>query len=262
VSSSEGTAHFVGVTEMAGQRAPAEQVDRVCHRYHWAAGYADGKDVLEIACGAGPGLGLLVRHARSLKAGDISTEVLAHAKAVYGKSVDISVFAADALPFDERSFDTVLIFEAIYYLPDAAAALREVRRVLRPSGMLLVVTANHNLFDFNPSPYSTTYFGVADLDALLSGCGFNPAFWGYMDVSRVSLRQRFSRPLKLIATRLGIIPKTLQKKELLKRLVFGSVIVMPGDISKIPFQYAPPTPLARKTADTRHKVIYCAAERL
>ena len=63
--------NFVEVTELAGDEVAGEQVDRVHTRYAWALGHSMGKDVLEVACGTGPGLGLLKSSARSLVAGEI-----------------------------------------------------------------------------------------------------------------------------------------------------------------------------------------------
>lgn len=72
---------FVSVTELAGDEVSAEQVDRVCTRYGWALQYCRGRDVLQIACGTGPGLGLLQTASKSLIAGDISEDILARARA-------------------------------------------------------------------------------------------------------------------------------------------------------------------------------------
>ena len=44
------------VTELAGDEITAEQLERLCHRYYWAGTFCAGKDVIEAACGTGPGL--------------------------------------------------------------------------------------------------------------------------------------------------------------------------------------------------------------
>ena len=254
-----GTEKFVNVTELASQKISAEQLERTCNRYYWARGFIEGKDVVEAACGAGQGLGYLAQYARSVVAGDISSEVLACAAATYGKTLDLRVFDAAAMPWPDASFDAVLMFEAIYYLPDVNRFFAEAKRVLRPGGQLLIATANKDLFDFNPSPFSVAYYGVSELSALCARHGFESHFWGFVDVSRVSLRQRVLRPVKFLASRLGLIPKTMNGKEFFKKLFIGSMVEMPASILETPLPYHVPQALPADRPDTRFKVIYCAA---
>lgn len=258
-ASPSDTARFVDVTEMAGQKVSAEQLMRTCHRYYWARQFVEGRDAIEVACGAGPGLGYLAQHARAVVGGDISAEVLDRARAVYGDTIPLQVFDAAKMPYPDASFDAVILFEAIYYLPDADAFMAEARRVLRPGGHVLIATANKDLYDFNPSPFSTRYYGVVELGELCRRHGFEADFWGYVDVTKVSLRQRVLRPIKTLAVKLGLIPKTMGGKEFLKRLVFGSMVDMPGSILDTPHPYSKPDPIAADRADSRHKVVYCAA---
>ena len=253
------TDRFVQVTEFEGQKISAEQLDRLCHRYHFAAHYCADRDVVEAGCGAGHGLGLFAQTARSVLGGDLSPEVLAAARQTYGNAIRLEVFPADRIPLADRSADLVLLFEAIYYLPDVNAFMAEVDRVLRPGGHLLIATANKDLFDFTPSPFSNRYLGVAELSALMRGHGYEPSFWGYVDVSKVSLRQRLFRPIKYLANRFGIMPKTMGGKSILKKLVFGAMTEMPARIDSIPFDYVEPAPLVMDSPSHDYKVIYCAA---
>jgi SAM-dependent methyltransferase len=251
------TSEFLDVTELGGQRISSEQLDRICHRYHWAASQCEGKDVLEMACGAGQGLAPLRRVARSLVAGDYSPEVLANAKIVAG-DVPLHTFRAEATPFDTASFDRILLFEALYYI-DAKVFLAEARRLLRPGGALLIATANKDLYDFTPSPFTTRYLGAKELSTELAEAGFDVELFAYLDTSRVSPRQRVLRPVKALASRLGLIPKTLRGRERLKMLFFGSLTEMPATLDGIAFNYEPPIPISGDIADGRHKVIYCRA---
>jgi ubiquinone/menaquinone biosynthesis C-methylase UbiE len=55
------------------------------------------------------------------------------------RSVEIVKAPADSLPFDDDSFDTAVFTLVLCTVPDAAAALSEAARVLRPGGKLLFV---------------------------------------------------------------------------------------------------------------------------
>ncbi|RKF06510.1 class I SAM-dependent methyltransferase [Oceaniradius stylonematis] len=254
-----GTEQFVSVTEMAGQKVSAEQLLRTCHRYYWARPFVEGGDIAEVACGAGPGLGYLATVAKSVRGGDLSPEVLDRARQVYGDNYELEVFDAASMPYPDRSLDALLLFEAIYYLPDADAFMQEVGRVLRPGGWLLIVTANKDLYDFTPSPHSTRYFGAVELGELCQKHGFDPSLWGYLDTTKVSLRQRVLRPVKLVASRLNLIPGSMAGKVWLKKLFFGSMTEMPGSILDTPHDYQAPAAVNSDEPDRRHKVIYCAA---
>src|SRR3990172_1075386 len=145
------------VTEMAGDEITQEQLERLCHRYYWAGAYCDGRDVIETACVTGPGLGYLAQRTKSLRAGDYTPAILAIPQKHYNDRVELRQFDAQAMPYNDRSADVIILFEAIYYLPNAARFVGECRRVLRPGGQGLIATANQDLYDFHPSPYSHTY---------------------------------------------------------------------------------------------------------
>lgn len=255
----ESTEYFLNVTELPGEEISQEQLDRLCHRYYWAADYIRDHDVLEVACGGGPGLRYMSGRARSLKAGDCSPEVLARAQRHVGNDVELRVFDAQDMPYPDASFDAVIIFEALYYVPSADKFLAESRRVLRPGGVLLISNANKDLYDFNASPHSTVYHGVVELRQALDAAGFQPEFFGYLKVDQVSLRQRILRPIKKIAVDFNLMPKTMAGKKLLKRLVFGQMVPMPDSVEAGLVSYRPPDVIAATGPDRYHKVIYCAA---
>ena len=97
-----------------------------------------GKEVLEIATGPG----LLAKHvapaAERMVATDYSDGMIAEAKK--GKCPDNLTFeVADAtsLPYEDESFDAVLISNALHVMPEPEKALKEIDRVLRPGGILI-----------------------------------------------------------------------------------------------------------------------------
>jgi SAM-dependent methyltransferase len=237
----------------------AEQIERMHHRYTWAANLSVGRDVAEVACGSGPGLGLLAGSAKSLEAGDLSPGILTRARRHYGSRVALETFGAEALPYGDVSKDVLILFEAIYYLNDASRFIAECRRVLRPGGKVLIATANKDLADFNPSPYSHRYYGVVELAELFARHGFACEFFGYLSTETVSLKQRLLRPVKRLVVQLGLMPRTMAGKRLLKRIVFGPQVPMPAELKPDAGVYNPPTALAHDQPDLHHKVIYCVA---
>jgi SAM-dependent methyltransferase len=56
----------------------------------------------------------------------------------------------DAIPVDEASFDVVLCLQVLEHVPDPAAAVRELRRVVKLGGRVLLST--HGVYPFHPNP--------------------------------------------------------------------------------------------------------------
>jgi ubiquinone/menaquinone biosynthesis C-methylase UbiE len=111
-------------------------------RYRWCASAAAGREVLDAGCGVGWGTALLAAAGPARLVGmDISEDALAEArKRTRGLDVELRRGDLLKLPFDERSFDLVTCFEAIEHVVDPDVALDELRRVLRPDGVLLIST--------------------------------------------------------------------------------------------------------------------------
>lgn len=253
------TKDFSSVTEISGDSVSVDQVNRLAQRYYWAGDYCQNKDVLEVACGAGQGLGYLLSVSRSVRAGDISPPLVEKARSVYGSRINISEMEAENLPFDENCLDVIILFEAIYYLKSAEKFIQECRRILRPGGVLLLATANRELFDFNPSPFSVKYYSPAELKILLSGHGFEAQFFGGSPVNGQSIKSRVVRVLKKVAVSFNLIPGSMKGKQWLKRIVFGKLVPMPYELHKGEFPYQPPLQIDSSIPDTTHQVLYCVA---
>lgn len=105
-----------------------------------AAGVRPGQRVLDVACGTG----VVAREAADRLRGEGRTVGLDlnEAMLVVARRVrpDIEWVQADAaaLPFDDEAFDVVLCQAALMVLPDLALALREMARVVAPSGTVAV----------------------------------------------------------------------------------------------------------------------------
>jgi ubiquinone/menaquinone biosynthesis C-methylase UbiE len=252
------TIDFHAWTEAGGTEVSREQVERLCHRYIWAARRCRGKDVIEAACGTGAGLGLLAGVSRSLRAGDFDQTNLSVVRQHCGDRVSAQRFDAQAMPFADASADVVVLCEAIYYLPDPSRFVTECRRVLRPGGEVLIATANKDLYDFNPGPHSHTYYGAADF-ADLFGPDFKVACFGHLSFADVSFRQRALRGVKRLAVKLDLMPKTQAGKKIFKKFVFGKLVTMPAEVRGDMIAYTEPPLLPPEQPDREHKVIYCAA---
>lgn len=252
---------FEIVTETAGEAVTRPQLERFVQRYLWAAEHCRGGATLEVACGTGPGLGHLARVSRMLVAGDYNATVLGVAFAQYGDRIPLLQFDAQALPFESSSLDTIILFEALYYLPNAAVFVEECHRVLRPSGKLLIATANPDLPDFNPSPFSTCYLNLPELTRLLGERGFHASCFGGSPVPQAGLATAFVRKLKTWAVRLGLIPRSMRGKRFLKRLVFGKLVRLPLEFRAEGASYDPPVPVDADSPNLNYQVLYCLAQK-
>src|SRR5260370_4346752 len=98
--------------------------------------------VLEVGIGSGLNLASYRPCAEEVYGVDPSTELLAKASNRLNTAripVKLVEGSCEKLPFDDRSFDTVVITFTLCSIPDAALAVREMRRVLRPEGELRFV---------------------------------------------------------------------------------------------------------------------------
>ena len=250
---------FVNVTEVSGDSVTKEQVQRMVHRYQWAGKFCTDKDVLEVACGTGQGLGHILNLSKSLEAGDYSSELLSIPIKYYGERVSLCQFDAQDMPYKSSSKDIIILFEAIYYIPDPDKFIAECKRILRPNGVVLIATANSDLDDFNPSPHSYNYYNKEEMYKLFIEFDFHSNFYGYMEINERLLSHKILRFIKKTVVSLGLMPKTMAGKKLLKRIVFGELVPMPFEISGQEFEYYPPVKLERESSDKNFKVIYCAA---
>ncbi|HEY8771464.1 MAG TPA: class I SAM-dependent methyltransferase [Thermoleophilaceae bacterium] len=96
--------------------------------------------VLEIGAGTGRNLPHFPAAIDELVVTEPNEAMLRRARSKAGdgpRAVTFAAASAQELPFPDGSFDTVVCTVVLCSVPDQAAALREVRRVLRPGGQLL-----------------------------------------------------------------------------------------------------------------------------
>ncbi len=142
-----------------------------------------GSAVLDVPCGGGVAFrGLPDGAGLRYVAADLSPVMLGRARAEArrrGVPVALVQASVDALPFPGGAFDLCTTYNGLHCLPDPAAAVTEIARVLRPGGVLrgsAVVTGAGRRQDALIAMYRRTGdFGnpgsAADLEAWLAGAG-------------------------------------------------------------------------------------------
>ena len=118
------------------------------HRYHYALPLAEGRRVLDIACGEGYGSALLATRAQSVVGADIAPETVAQARRRYGAAPNLTYVEGrcESLPCGDASVDLLVSFETLEHIPDPERLLDEAKRVLAPGGLLLVSTPNREVY--------------------------------------------------------------------------------------------------------------------
>lgn len=118
------------------------------HRYAWCAPLVQGRDVLDIACGEGYGSAMLSRTARSVIGVDISDAAVRHAGEQYRELPGLRFLRGDAasIPLPDACVDVVVSFETIEHHDRHREMISEIRRVLRPDGLLVISSPNRVVY--------------------------------------------------------------------------------------------------------------------
>lgn len=252
---------YVHVTEVSGDDVSQEQVQRMFTRYEFARQYCEGKDVLEVACGSGQGLGLLAKSARFVVGSDYSWPLLKTASAHYTDRIPLLRIDGQMLPFKEESLDVVILYEAIYYLKEPESFVRDCLRVLRNGGKIIVCNANKELRDFNPSPHSYRYFSPCDFAELFRPHGLQAQCFGDCEVDYDNPKQRVLSLVKKTMVLFDLMPKTMAGKKIFKRVVFGNLVPLPAELTEESAVCTLPCEVDMDKPNRRHKVIFVVGEK-
>ena len=102
------------------------------------------KTVLELATGTGLIAKNIVNTAAHIEATDASAEMIAEAKRDNRSAkLHFSVQDMFRLPYADKSFDAVIVSNALHIVPQPGEALREIRRVLKDDGVMIAPTFTH-----------------------------------------------------------------------------------------------------------------------
>jgi demethylmenaquinone methyltransferase/2-methoxy-6-polyprenyl-1,4-benzoquinol methylase len=158
--------------------------------------------VLDVGCGTGFGTAGLLDHTDRVDALDQSPEQLDQARAKFGDDDRVTLHRGDAerLPFADDSFDVGWSSGSIEYWPNPVEALRELRRVAKPGGQVLVVgpDAPNNAAARRLADAVMLFYDEAEATRMFRDAGFTEI--------RHRVLQRSPRSPRAIAT-VAVVPE-------------------------------------------------------
>ena len=156
-------------TEITSDNIPSDNPlhQRLFKAYVVAEPYIKG-DVLEVGCGEGRGVEVLMRNAKSFTAVDKIEEALVVLRERFpdGKFMSMNIPPLSGL--QDNSYDCIVSFQVIEHIKNAALYLREINRVLKPGGVALFTTPNRKM-SLSRNPWHIREYLAHELKALAAG---------------------------------------------------------------------------------------------
>jgi 2-polyprenyl-3-methyl-5-hydroxy-6-metoxy-1,4-benzoquinol methylase len=122
-------------------------------------------DVLEVGCGEGRGVSLLMENARSFTAVDKIEPVIAQLQKQYPSGTFKSMNIPPLGGLADNAYDVVFSFQVIEHIQDDALYLQEIHRVLKPGGTALITTPNRKM-SLSRNPWHIREYLPAELKNL------------------------------------------------------------------------------------------------
>lgn len=149
------TEYVHGYSEREALRL-SEQAETLENLLHHDTVYPAGAKVLEAGCGIGAQTVILAKNNpdAEITSIDISQESLEKAREnVEEKGIkNVRFLQADvfSLPFEDNSFDHIFVCFVLEHLQDPEEALKNLKKVLRPGGTIIVIEGDHGSCYFHP----------------------------------------------------------------------------------------------------------------
>ena len=188
-------------TEITSDSEPSDSPihQRLLKAYVIARDFVNG-DLLEVGCGEGRGIALLIDRVSSFTAIDKIDEALEGLRQQYPKATFISGNIPPFSGLHDNSFDTVVSFQVIEHIREDATFLREIHRVLKPGGKAILTTPNRPMSLSRNPWHIREYTGKELLDlasgifekATMRGISGNATVMAYHEENRRSV-QRITR---------------------------------------------------------------------
>lgn len=170
-------------------------------RYSLVAELAEGKTVLDAACGVGYGTAFVAEVAAKVLGVDVDEPTIEYARERYaGPRIAFELMDVTALDLPDDSFDVVCSFETIEHVADGPAAVREAARVLHQDGVYVVSTPRAEQTTHRPdNPFHEVEYGVEDFRAMLESSFGEVELYGQSRVATTA--HRWLRRLDVLGLR-------------------------------------------------------------
>ena len=142
--------------------------------------------ILDIGCGGGATvsrLSAIATHGTvcgvDYADGSVAVSRRRNAALIAAGRVDIRKASVSQLPFADGSFDLATAIETHYYWPDLAGSMQEIRRVLKPGGVLVMIAESYKGGRFDSlqrvvmKPLGSTHLGVDEHRQLFAAAGYS-----------------------------------------------------------------------------------------
>ncbi len=114
---------------------------RLLFAYHEATTVTDGQ-LLEIGCGVGRGISILSAHCDQYTGIDKNEKLLAQLQQTYPNALFVNQHVPPLHTITTASYDCVVAFQVIEHIEDDDLFIKELHRVLKPKGQLIITTPN------------------------------------------------------------------------------------------------------------------------
>jgi SAM-dependent methyltransferase len=126
-----------------------------------------GMKILDVACGDGYGTRMLARRVNEVHGADLDPEAVSQARELTDlPNVEFHVEDITQMTFGSNEFDAVCSMETIEHVDDASC-LREIRRVLKPGGILILSTPQNRMGHI---PVNAAHLHEYSLDEIMKLC--------------------------------------------------------------------------------------------
>lgn len=186
----------VFTTEITSERIPSDNPihQRLLKAYVLARDFVQG-EVLEVGCGEGRGIELIIDRAKNYTAIDKIETVIDQLRKKYPAGKFISGNIPPLSQFDDNSFDRIFSFQVIEHIENDHLFLAEINRILKSGGTALITTPNRPR-SLSRNPWHIREYTAVELtdlakkyftDVEMKGITGNAKIWQYYERNKKSV---------------------------------------------------------------------------